>query len=96
LLNNKNEIILAGNPNRNKELFKQYNSEINKRIKKNNPTVVVKEGVAGTIIKISEGFVYKDQNGNILSTADVQKIKLNHEFVPHIDTDKGIITFKKR
>ncbi|WP_281299290.1 hypothetical protein [Flavobacterium limnophilum] len=68
LLNNKNEVILVGNPNKDKKIFDQYKIEINKRTPKKNPSVGVKEGVNGTTIKISNGSIYKDKNGKILST----------------------------
>jgi hypothetical protein len=121
LLNSKNEVILTGNPIEKKEIFNQYEIEINKRIKKNNyvhieneaifksakaegikksnktqPSVVIQEGVNETIFKISEGFIYKDQNGKILSTQEADNMMSDNNYIPNIDSENGIITFKKR
>jgi hypothetical protein len=96
LLNSDNKVIIVGNPNKDKKIFDQYKTEINKRTPKNKPSVVVKEGVNGTTIKISNGFIYKDQNGKILSTVEGDKMMSDNNYIPNVNTDSGIITFKKR
>lgn len=96
LLDDKNKIILKGNPNMNKELFRKYNTEITKRIKKKESIVEINQGLAGSTFKIGNGFIYKDQNGKILSKTESDKLMSDNNYIPNIDTEKSVITFKKR
>jgi hypothetical protein len=96
LLNNKNEVILVGNPNKNEKLLKQYNIEINKRIVKAKPNIEIKQVENGTTFKISKEYIYKDQNGKILGPTEGGKMMSDNNYVPNIDTENGVITFVKR
>jgi hypothetical protein len=96
LLDNNNVVVLTGNPAKNKKTFKLYFDEINKRIPMDKPTVIIKEGVNETRFKISKGFVYKDQNGNVLQQDEGKKRMLDNAYIVKIDDDKGVITFIKK
>ncbi len=96
LLNDENEVILDGDPTKNKKTLNQYNLEINKIIRKKKPTIDIEEGTNVTKFKISDGFIYKDQNGKTVSNIERDRMMSDNNYIPNIDTDSGIITFQKR
>lgn len=96
LLDSNDEVVLTGNPAKNIKIFKLYFDEINKRISMDKPTIIVKEGVNETKFKISKGFVYKDQNGNILQQDEGKKRMLDNAYIVKIDDISGVITFIKK
>jgi hypothetical protein len=96
LLNSKNEVIVSGDPTESKKIFNQYKIEINKKIKKKKPSLVVEEEPNGTKFTISEGFIYKNQEGKTLKESEWKRMMSDNNYLPNIDTEKGIITITKK
>lgn len=58
--------------------------------------VEVKQEGNITKIRIPDTMIWKDENGKVLNESELKKMVDSREYVPHIDTEKNTVTFKKR
>ncbi len=90
MLIDKNGLIIARNL-RGESLDKKL-SEI---MLASNKVEVKQEGNV-TKIRIPDAMIWKDENGKVLSESELKKMLESRDYVPHVDTEKNTVTFKKR
>jgi len=61
-----------------------------------NHKVEVEQLGSVTKIRIPDTMIWKDENGNVLNESEIKKMLDSREYVPHIDTEKNTVIFKKR
>jgi peroxiredoxin len=61
-----------------------------------NKAYAIKKSKSGTAFRFSDSIIWKNENGEILTKLEVEKMLETKKYIPHLDTKKKIMVLKQR